>query len=274
MSEKKRKKSNLGVSNTIFVGIVVVLIIIAAVGFALYGTKPSVVATTTKSITITSSIPVTSTQTKTSTVTSTATTTVTSTVVQPVMYNLSAGFYNGEVITFNYTMNFECTTPSSNIFPNQSVEQAVDGCEVGVNSTAYPAGAAPVYVIVPAFAGLSIFGNHGPLNLGATPQGLPVFSYNNSNYTIITQCGADLTPAACPDHMPLIYSPAFTAVEQHIGIKNGVLGLPEGVLPTPAHEHIVTFTTNTSIPWYIVVVLVFNPNIYPNGLTGQCQQIV
>jgi len=46
------------------------------------------------------------------------------------------------------------------------------------------------------------------------------------------------------------------------------------VLPTPAHEHLVTFTTNTSIPWYIVVVLVFDPNIYPNPITGQCQQIV
>ncbi|BFH72867.1 hypothetical protein SJAV_08110 [Sulfurisphaera javensis] len=177
------------------------------------------------------------------------------------------------MITFEYTAQFECTPNGTVFFPNAAlnVSKAM-GCEVGAgNISAFPKGAAPVFVLVPAFAGLSIFGVQ---KLGVTPQGFPTFSYENQTYIILTQCGAALTPTACPDHMSLIYSPAFTAVEQHLGIYNGVFGLPEGVLPTPAHDHLVTFTTNTSIPWYIVVVLVFDPNIFPNPVTGQCQQIV
>jgi len=187
--------------------------------------------------------------------------------------NASGAFLNGQIISFYYSMNFNCTPPLSAFFANQSkANQLTMGCEVGAaNMSAFPNNAAPVYVIVPAFAGLSVF---GVKQLGATPQGFPVFTYNNMSYTILTQCGASLTPTACPDHMSLIYSPAFTVVEQYLGIKNGVFGLPEGVLPTPAHDHIVTFSTNQSIPWYIVVVLDFDPNIFPNPVTGQCQAIV
>ncbi|BCU68805.1 hypothetical protein [Stygiolobus caldivivus] len=244
--ENKLDRKKKAVSNVVFGAAVIILLIIAAIGFYLYATKPSV--------------------------TTTVKTTYTHTV--PMMYNLSAAFLNGQVITFNYTMDFSCNTSGITIFANESQQESVaDGCEVGqgLPSSDLPSNAAPVYVIVPAFAGLSIFGVQ---KLGANAQGFPTFTYNGTTYTVLTQCGAADTPAACPDHMSLIYSPAFTAVEESLGIKNGVFGLPEGVLPTPAHDHIVTFSTTQSIPWYIVVVLVFNPNIFPNPLTGQCEQIV
>lgn len=267
---ERKNKRNLAISNAVFAAAVIILIIAAAVGFGLYLTKsPSTVTTTLTSTSVITTPPTT----VTSTVTSTVTTTQTSTTTVPVTVNSSGAFLNGKVITFMYTAQFSCPPVSSSFYPNSTVESEVMGCEVGLplNSSAMPANAAPVYVVVPAFAGLSIF---GPTALGATPQGFPVFNYNGYNYTILTQCGAADTPTACPDHMSLIYSPAFTTVEKYLGINNGVFGLPEGVLPTPAHEHIVTFATNTSIPWYIVVVLDFNPNIYPNPITGQCSDVV
>ena len=284
MERKMRKPSSdrkkKAVSNLVFGAVVIILLIIAAIGFYLYSTKPSVTTTVTTTVptTVTSPTTVVSTSTITSTVptTQTVTQTVTSsqTVPQkvPIMYNLSAAFLNGEVITLNYTMDFSCNTTGLTIFANETQQEQVSmGCEVGQGLSSLPANAAPVYVIVPAFAGLSIFGVKA---LGANPQGFPTFTYNNVTYTILTQCGAALTPSACPDHMSLIYSPAFTAVEESLNITHGVFGLPEGVLPTPAHDHIVTFSTTQSIPWYIVVVLVFNPNIFPNPITGQCEQIV
>jgi hypothetical protein len=266
-----KNRKVLGVSNTVFAATAIVLAILVVVGFGLYATKSSVASTVTSPTTEFSTVTSYSTTTLYSTIyqTSVSTSTVTKTVVQP----SSGAFYNGQVITFDYTAQFMCTPPLTAFFPNETAaNQTAMGCEVGAaKMSAFPSNAAPIYVLVPAFAGLSIFGVH---KLGATAQGFPTFIYNSMNYTIVTQCGAALTSTACPDHMSLIYSPAFTAVEEHLGIKNGVFGLPEGVLPTPAHDHLVTFTTNTSIPWYIVVVLVFDPNIFPNPVTGQCTAIV
>ncbi|MFI5421262.1 MAG: hypothetical protein ACHQ1H_09885 [Nitrososphaerales archaeon] len=68
-------------------------------------------------------------------------------------------------------------------------------------------------------------------------------------------------------------SPFFTAVEQHLGIASGYGGLPEGVLPTPAHDHLINCCFQV-VPWYTIVVLVFDPNIFPNAVTGQCTQVV
>ena len=265
-TEMDNKKERRGVSNIVFAGVTILLLVVAIAGFYLYATKPSTTSTVTT--TVPTTVPVTVTQTTSQVINHT----VTQVIMKMIKYNLSAAFYNGMVITFNYTMNFNCSPSLLTFFPNETqANQVAMGCEVGAAPSSFPPGTEPVYVIVPAFAGLSIF---GVPSLGATPQGFPTFTYNGTTYTILTQCGAAGTPAACPDHMTYIYSPAFTAVEEALGIKNGAFGLPEGVLPTPAHDHIVTFTTTQSIPWDIVVVLVFNPNIFPNPLTGQCQQIV
>lgn len=245
------KTQRTAVSSTIFAGVTIVLIIVAAAGFYLYSTKSGTTATTTSTVVSTL------TQVSTSTQVSTATTTLASLA--------SGGFLDGGNLTkFVYTQGYQCT-------PTQSSEPAnatsLTTCFVGAGDRTAVSGAFPVFVLVPAYAGLSIFGVPA---LGASPQGYPTFN----NQVLFTQCGAGGTAAACPTHPTLLYSPDFTAVEQHLGLMSGYGGLPEGVLPTPAHTHLVGFTSSASIPWYVVVVLVFDPNVMPNAATGQCSQWV
>jgi hypothetical protein len=181
----------------------------------------------------------------------------------------SGGFVAGNLTTFDYTKNYVCT-PAGTAFINDAQAQnasKITTCLVGAGNSTAISGAYPVFVLVPAFAGLSVF---GVTQLGASSQGYPTFDHQ----VIPTQCGGGGSASACPDHPTYLYSPDFTLVEQHLGIKDGVFGLPEGVLPTPAHDHIAGFDTSTSIPWYVVAVLVFDPNIFPNAITGQCSQVV
>jgi hypothetical protein len=231
------------ISTAVFAAVTVVLIIVAAVGFGLYATTSG------------------------KTTTSTSTTTVTTTLMQELE---SGGFLNSQTIKFGYTQAQVCTPSVVSFGFNSTEATAASGttqCEVGAGNGSAVTGAAPVYVLVPAYAGLSVF---GVVKLGASSQGYPVFN----NQVIVTQCGAGGTNASCPDHPTYLYSPDFTAVEQHIGVTNGVFGLPEGVLPTPAHDHVISFLDTASIPWYMVAVLVFDPNVMPNAITGQCTQIV
>ncbi len=227
-----------GVSNAIFATSVVVLMIVAAVGFALYATTPGSGAAT-EYTTLTKSGP--------------------RTLIRPTE---TAGFYNGSVVTFVYPYQYKCLPSLTSYFSNETSAAALTQCEVGAGSATAEQGAAALWVIVPAFAGLSIFGVG---KLGASPQGFPVYN----NQTVVTQCGASGTASGCPDHPFLLYSPFFTAVEEHLGLRNGYGNLPEGVLPTPAHDHLIDCCFQT-VPWYTIVVLVFDPNIFPNAVTGQC----
>jgi hypothetical protein len=241
----KSEKARSGVSNAVFGAVTIVLLIVAGSGLYLYSTASG----TTTNIT----------QVRTTTAVSTS-------LVEQLK---SGGFVDGNLTTFGYTQNYVCT-PAGTAFINNAEAQAaakVTTCIVGAGNRTAVSGAFPVFVLIPAFAGLSVF---GPTQLGASSQGYPIFN----NQVIVTQCGAGGTAAACPDHPTYLYSPDFTLVEQHIGINNGVFGLPEGVLPTPSHDHIAGFDTNDSIPWYVVAVLVFDPNIFPNAITGQCAQVV
>ena len=244
----KTETTRTAVSTAIFALTAIVLILVAAAGFGLYATNSGKTTTTT-------------------TTTSISTSTITTTLMQALQ---SGGFLNSNVIKFGYTQAQTCA-PSITSFGFNSTQASAAGavtqCEVGAGNSTAVAGAAPVYVLVPAYAGLSVF---GVTKLGASSQGYPVF--NGS--TIVTQCGAGGTNASCPDHPTYLYSPDFTLVEQHIGVQNGVFGLPEGVLPTPAHDHVVDFISNPSIPWYMIAVLVFDPNVMPNAVTGQCTQVV
>lgn len=238
------------VSTTVFAAVTIVLIIVAAAGYGLYATKSAATVTQT-SISTTTEMAASS----------------TASVMQTLK---SGGFLNSATVTFGYSQAYQCTPSLASFGFNatQVASAAKDtGCEVGAGNSSAVANAAPVFVLVPAYAGLSIFGVG---QLGASAQGYPVFD----NQTVVTQCGAGGTGAACPDHPTYIYSPDFTLVEQHIGIQNGVFGLPEGVLPTPSHDHVVGFNGTQSIPWYMVTVLVFDPNIMPNAVTGQCTQVV
>ncbi|MBI3840512.1 MAG: hypothetical protein HY297_00905 [Thaumarchaeota archaeon] len=187
----------------------------------------------------------------------------------------SAGFYKGQIVSFLYSRDYQCLPALSNYVTNQTEANSAVAhtmCEVaGGDKDALP-NAAPVFILVPAYAGLSIFGVPA---LGATTQGYPVFNNN----VVFTQCGAGIATSACSDHPPLIYSPYFSLVEQHLGIHQGLPAafggpLPEGVLPTPAHSHVVNYVGGPSIPWYVVTVLVFDPNVMPDGQTGQCHKWV
>ncbi len=204
--------------------------------------------------------------------TTSSTTTSGNTVAVSMILNgqTSAGFYKNSLVTFTYTKDYSCTPALSKFASNQTeanLAAAKTSCEVGGGNNTAVANAAPVFILVPAFAGLSIFGVPA---LGATSQGYPTFN----GQMVFTQCGAGGTTSACSDHPTLIYSPYFTAVEQHIGIKTGYGGLPEGVLPTPAHDHVVNYVGGSSIPWDVITVLVFDPNVMPDGATGQCHQWV
>jgi hypothetical protein len=232
------------ISNAIFAVVVVILLVVAGSGYALYATKPS----------------------STSTTTATSVSTLVTTSTATVRLFMSGGLYNGSVVTFIYQYNYKCVPSLLEFFANQTAAAQKTDCEVGAGNSTAEQGAAPLWVVVPAFAGLSIF---GVPSLGATTQGFPTFD----NQTILTDCGASGTPSGCPDHPLLLYSPFFTAVEQHLGINSGIFGLPEGVLPTPAHSHVIDCCFKT-IPWYTVVVLDFDPNIFPNPVTGECTQVV
>lgn len=254
----KTDNPSRGISTTIFGVVVLVLLIIAASGFYLYSSKSATTTTETSFLTSTSVL--------TSTEISTTTATVSGTAIASLR---SDGFVNGNLTTFDYTQQYVCT-PAITTFVN-TTEAAnatkVTTCLVGAGKSSALSGAFPVFVLVPAFAGLS---NFGVTALGATSQGYPVFN----GQPVVTQCGAGGSPSACPDHPTYLYSPDFTAVEQHLGIKAGVFGLPEGVLPTPSHDHVAGYNFPGGIPWYGVVVLVFDPNIFPNAITGQCAAVV
>jgi hypothetical protein len=205
------------------------------------------------------------------TTTSTAgpTTTILFTTLPTANATASGGFLNSKPITFKYSGNYTCSPDANALLGNGSaVENSIKftNCEVGAagNNT----GQLPLWITVPAYAGLSIF---GVPSLGASPQGFPMYA----NSVILTECGGGGSPSACPDHPTYLYSPVFTAVEQHLGITTGVLGLPEGVLTTPAHSHIVNSNASgANVDWYVISVLVLDPNIMPNATTGKCTQVV
>ncbi len=183
---------------------------------------------------------------------------------------VTGGFLNGQVVTFQFFNPFQCTPSPTTLFPGDANAQAassVTQCEAGAAGT-FPSNVQPVWGMSPAFAGLSIF---GITDFGATPEGYP--TYNGS--TIFTHCTGMGSVHKCPDHPPLFYSPVIVMVEQNnLSITNGVMGLPEGVMPFPAHTHIVdTDAGNQDIPWNAIAVFVFDPNIFPNPATGKCAQV-
>ncbi|MCI4329563.1 MAG: hypothetical protein L3J80_01670 [Thermoplasmata archaeon] len=182
------------------------------------------------------------------------------------------GFANGQIVTFLYNgTTTEVCTPSLSVMfptdPNATAAAAKTGCEVG-NADQNAVQQVPQYILVPAFAGLSIFGVPA---LGASAHGFPTVN----GTTVLTQCGAGGTSTACPAHPTYLFSPAFSQVEAHIGQSTGYGGLPLGVLPTPAHDHLLnTPSTYPNVYWGITVVLVFDPNIFPAQSSPTCTMSV
>ncbi|MCI4350249.1 MAG: hypothetical protein L3K15_01875 [Thermoplasmata archaeon] len=181
-----------------------------------------------------------------------------------------AGFTAGAVVTFTYngTNTFVCSHALLSYFPQATAAAGATQCEVGAATQNAIPDQVPEWVLVPAFAGLSIF---GVAALNASAHGFPTFH----GATLLTDCGAGGTVAACVDHPTLIYSPLFTLVEQHIGITSGYGGYPEGVLPTPSHDHLLNTTSVVpNVEWGTIVVLVFDPNIFPDRTTGVCTAVI
>jgi hypothetical protein len=178
------------------------------------------------------------------------------------------GFDAGQVVTVLYTgtTTSVCTPSRSTMFPgdaNASAAERSTSCEVGnANQTAVQQ--SPQYILVPVFAGLSIFGFTA---LGANASGFPTLN----GTALPTDCSAGGTARACPDHPRDLYSPFFTAVEQHLNLTDGYGGLPPGTLPVPAHDDLLNSpTTDPNIYWGSTNVLVLDPNIYPSQTSASC----
>ena len=179
----------------------------------------------------------------------------------------AGGFTGGQVVTFLYNGTYLCTPALTTFYPGEGSISSTTNCEVGgASQTAVQQ--VPEWVLVPAFAGLTIF---GATAFGASSRGFPMFG----GQALLTDCGGGGSPTACPDHPTAIYSPAFTTVEQFLNISSGADGYPEGVLPTPAHDHLLNTTaTFPNVEWGTIVVLVFDPNIWPDRATGACTALV
>ncbi len=221
-----------GVSTKVFAATTIVLIIIAGVGYGLYYTAVSKPSPKTR-------------------------------------IGVTGGFYNGQVVTFQFFETFQCSPSITTLFPNDgnaTAAASVTQCEAGAAGT-FPSNAQPVWGMSPAFAGLSIF---GITSLGATSQGYPTWN----GTTILTHCTGMGSAHKCPDHPPLFYSPVIVTVERYLNITSGMMGLPEGVMPFPAHTHIIdTDAAQQDIPWNAIAVFVFDPNIFPNHATGTCAKV-
>ncbi|HZY92669.1 MAG TPA: hypothetical protein VFG07_07890 [Thermoplasmata archaeon] len=181
----------------------------------------------------------------------------------------AGGFASGQVVHFTYTGQWECKPSLATVFPSVG-SNVTSLTQCGVSGTSVASAESdqlPEWVLVPAFAGLSIF---GVTALGASSRGFPQF---NSG-VIATDCGAGGSPTGCADHPTYLYSPLFAAVENYLNLTNGYGGLPLGVLPTPAHDHLVnTSTSYPNIPWGTIVVLVLDPNIWPDRASATCSSV-
>ncbi|HEV2519394.1 MAG TPA: hypothetical protein VGX00_02070 [Thermoplasmata archaeon] len=178
----------------------------------------------------------------------------------------AGGFAGGQVVHFTYTGQSECKPDLSTLVASAPASASTyTQCGViAANVNSVESTQLPEWVLVPAFAGLSIF---GVTALGGSSAGFPQFQ----GAAIATDCGAGGSPTGCADHPKYIYSPLFAAVETYLNLTNGYNGLPLGVLPTPAHDHLInTTSTWPNIPWGTIVVLVLDPDIWPDRATAQC----
>lgn len=184
----------------------------------------------------------------------------------------SKGFQHSQVIQVNYSSVTVCNPPTNALypgFPQALAASRFTGCEIGVG-IAPPANSVPTYILVPAYAGLSVFGFTA---WNSTAQGYPTFDGN----AIVTACGAAGTKAGCSggaNSITSYYSTAIGVWEKQMGIANGIYGYPEGVMPNSAHDLMLPTAAHNGQYSYLVRVGVFDPNIFPNITTGRCTQVV
>lgn len=179
-------------------------------------------------------------------------------------------FQNGNTVSLVYFDNFTCIPAPTAVYMNSSESvnaTAVTACEFGSSTGVNMTGSIPRWGLIPAFAGLSVYGYAA---YGSAPLGYP--TYNGQ--TIFTECAAGMTSKACIRRPTYIYSPITSAIEQGVNISNGINGLPEGVLPNAARDLLVSPKKNGTVSRsYEVRVWVFDPNIFPDPATGKCMQV-
>jgi hypothetical protein len=179
-------------------------------------------------------------------------------------------FQNGKVVRLVYFDNFTCFPNSTVVYMNSSESinaSAITVCEYGSSAGVNTTGSIPRWDLIPAFAGLSVYGY---IDYGSTPQGYSTYK----GQAVTTECGAGQTPNACIHRPANLYSPIISAIERGINISNGINGLPEGVLPNAAHNILVSSKKNGTVSRsYEIRVWVLDPNIFPNLKTGKCTQL-
>lgn len=197
----------------------------------------------------------------------TVTTTVSNTVNKTtVASNSSWAFQNGKVVQYVYYSNYTCSPGITGVYLNISqvynaskVTQCETGSSAGVNVT----GAIPKWNLVPAFAGTSVW---GWTQFGSSSNGYPMWN----GTVIMTQAPAGIV-AMQPKYF---YSPLTAMNEQSVNQSSGINGLPVGVLPSAAHDVLISpLKSNAITRSYRITVAVYDPNIFPNPTTGKCTQV-
>lgn len=181
----------------------------------------------------------------------------------------SGGFLNGHIVTIEYTANFTCSPSLMAIYGNTSdVANASKSTDCTAKTPGNLYSTLPVWEIYPSFASISTYGiNQSTLTV---KDRYPVFNGTE----IYTDCGTVGTAAACHWVPEYTYGLNSTRVEQDYGIFNGISGQPKGVFPFPDYDYILLDNySGESTPWYVVLVRVYDPNIFPNATTGKCKQV-
>ena len=184
---------------------------------------------------------------------------------------VGGAFQNGVLVKFATTAPANCTGKISalyNNYPEAVNASSVTNCEIGIgiNTTHIVS----QYMLVPTFAGLSIYGQVG---WNSTVQGYPTFDQN----VIVTTCGASTSLSNCSatSTTKYFYSPGASTFERLLGDNKGLFGFPEGVMAKPAHELLIPPGVGQKLTeTYQVRIGVFDPNIFPNSTTGLCKQWV
>ncbi len=180
--------------------------------------------------------------------------------------NSSAAFLNGNVVSIGYTHSYLCAPSITSAYPNISIAIAnITQCVTVTPTNVVEA--FPIWAIVPAYAGFSIYGFQ---QWNSTHEGFATFQGN----AIITDCGAGGSASACGETPAYMYTTKSHLYEQAYGVFNGINKMPQGLLPFPAHNYItLTGYGGTPTALYAIFVMVFDPNIFPNATTGRCMQV-
>lgn len=180
--------------------------------------------------------------------------------------NSSAAFLNGNIVSMGYTHSYLCTPSIASSYRN--ISGAIRNMtECGTVTPSNIIETLPIWAIVPSYAGFSIYGFK---QWNSTRDGFATFQGN----AIITDCGAGESASACGDTPIYRYTAKSYLYEQAYGVFSGINGIPQGLLPFPAHDYItLSDYGGVPTPLYVVFVMVFDPNIFPNATTGRCTQV-